>query len=434
VSEWDDRLKKSQVHSILQKLSTLVAEASGREGATVTQLESIHRLGTGASYVQNRISQVDADLVPHHVLNDLATKLKEVHGQAHNFVSDADEAHLAAAHRALDNALQLVQQIPTVQTSADVDGLKDSISEYRRSAGQHVRYLQQDVDQLRSKASEQQSAIEEVTGELRAQLEALKSESVEQIEAQNREISQQKARLDQAIQNFVQQSSDAREKHSAQVTDLVTGGREDLAKLLASGKDTIAETLSDLGDDARTTMAGLTEHAQAELDGLKEKQERAAEIVGIIARTGMAGGYQQVADEERGQANFWRWIAVAAMSAIVGLALWMVVSVAMDDASTTALLTKSFATLTLGILAGYAGREGGKHRRREQRNRRLQLELSSIDAYLETLPEAERNAIKGALADRLFGSPDPPESDGADSVRPASMMDLVKLLMAVGEK
>jgi hypothetical protein len=33
------------------------------------------------------------------------------------------------------------------------------------------------------------------------------------------------------------------------------------------------------------------------------------------------------------------------------------------------------------------------------------LELASIDAYLVLLPEAERNKIKGNLAEKFFGVP-----------------------------
>ena len=91
-----------------------------------------------------------------------------------------------------------------------------------------------------------------------------------------------------------------------------------------------------------------------------------------------------------------------------------------------ALVTKMFSSLTLGVLAAYAGREAGTHRRREQFARKVQLELASIDAYLASLPKTEQDAIKAALADRLFGQP-LPGSDGGEVTPPNSFLEVLKL-------
>lgn len=431
---WDDRVEAHAVHSVLAELATVVSAADEREDSPLSAKESLHRIRTSASFISSVLSRIDALLAPLKVLDGISGNLEQVRSAVSTYVDDGNEAHLTGAHAALDAALQLSQAVPAVESAADVNRLRDSISDYRRSAGQHVRYLQEEVDALRQKLSELQEEATAAEAETGTRVSSLKSEADAQLEAYRTEIGQQKARLDQAIQNFVEQSSQSRDKHSNQVTEVVTTGREEIAEVVTDAQTKLSKHVSDLRAESTKTMDDMVGEARAVIEELASSQENAAEIVGIIARTGMAGGYQQQADEERRQADLWRWIAVAGMAAIVALAVWMVFSVATDSADTTALLTKSFTTLTLGILAGYAGREAGKHRRREQRNRRLQLELSSIDSYLETLPEAERNAIKGALADRLFGNPDPPTDGDTEGVRPASMMDLVKLLMPMAEK
>src|SRR5690606_6968942 len=110
------------------------------------------------------------------------------------------------------------------------------------------------------------------------------------------------------------------------------------------------------------TVQELIDKSQVALSDLETKQEQATKIVGIIARTGMAGGYEQEADSERKQADFWRWAAVLAMGGIFGFAVWMVSGVVQGPIDANVLLTKAFASLALGIIAGYAGREAGRHR------------------------------------------------------------------------
>jgi hypothetical protein len=61
-------------------------------------------------------------------------------------------------------------------------------------------------------------------------------------------------------------------------------------------------------------------------------------------------------------------------------------------------------TLALAIPATYAARESSGHRKVERATRRLELELASLDPYLEKLPEEMRHEVKKGLSERFFGS------------------------------
>jgi hypothetical protein len=77
----------------------------------------------------------------------------------------------------------------------------------------------------------------------------------------------------------------------------------------------------------------------------------------------------------------------------------------------------------IAIPAIYAAQESSKHRRREQQNRKVQVELASIDAYLVQLPEPKRHELKEKLTEKFFGQPDSPEKD--DSVTRHQLFDLL---------
>lgn len=74
----------------------------------------------------------------------------------------------------------------------------------------------------------------------------------------------------------------------------------------------------------------------------------------------------------------------------------------LDEFEIGAFLARFGVVLTFGALAGYGARQADKHHKVERRNRRVELELASIDPFLAELPEAERNQVKAAVADRLF--------------------------------
>ncbi|MDF0535853.1 hypothetical protein PY479_16410, partial [Shewanella sp. A32] len=57
----------------------------------------------------------------------------------------------------------------------------------------------------------------------------------------------------------------------------------------------------------------------------------------------------------------------------------------------------------LGIPAAYAAKESSKHRELENHNRRAELELASLDPYLEKLPKETKDKVKEELTVKFFG-------------------------------
>ena len=78
--------------------------------------------------------------------------------------------------------------------------------------------------------------------------------------------------------------------------------------------------------------------------------------------------------------------------------------------------------------------ESSRHRTLENKNRRAELELASIDAYLESLPDEKRSEIKAALTDKFFGQIT--EEERAESgVTTDSLTSLLKeAINALGRK
>lgn len=84
-------------------------------------------------------------------------------------------------------------------------------------------------------------------------------------------------------------------------------------------------------------------------------------------------------------------------------------------------------------LGTYALKESGKHRRVQWRNRRLALELASIDPYLALFDDTERNTVKKALVERWFAQPESPARD--DDYSPSAAVRIIEqALELLGKK
>lgn len=169
---------------------------------------------------------------------------------------------------------------------------------------------------------------------------------------------------------------------------------------------------------------------QAFLTEIDKKRSDAVDLVQVIGNVGVTGNYKMEANAERRSANIFRWIALGAMALIVvgiGATLWAALKA---DATWQQVLLRLGITIALSIPAAYAARESERHRQLERRYRRLELELSSIDAYLVKIPEETRNTLKVKLAERFFGQNESEmKAESADKTV-SSVLDILKLAIA----
>jgi hypothetical protein len=139
------------------------------------------------------------------------------------------------------------------------------------------------------------------------------------------------------------------------------------------------------------------------LKALSDHETAAKRIVQIVGNVGVTGNYQNRAQEERTQADLWRWVTVALFATGVIL---VTVSLAMhlaDRVNLTTLVTRFAIAVAITIPAFYTARESARHRTNADRAKQTELELASLGPFLETLPSEQRQEIIAGLAKEYFG-------------------------------
>lgn len=154
-----------------------------------------------------------------------------------------------------------------------------------------------------------------------------------------------------------------------------------------------AETLK-----VETTISELTQSAKTTLSQIEAKLEEAQKLVTIISNHGVIGGYQNAANAER--IAKWIWQLVTA-STLIGLIVYATNHLS-SNLEWVALVPRSLIAGAFIALASYAGLQAEKHRKAEQKNRRLELGLAAIDPFLANLDPLERDKLKQSLISSLF--------------------------------
>ncbi|MBD0328568.1 MAG: hypothetical protein ICV64_00470 [Thermoleophilia bacterium] len=403
MSTWDDRFREHPVHQALDRLDAGLDGAKQHDAAA---LEAVTRLRRVADHVRGALAAVDPQLVSAHFLNELHSRIEGVASEVEYANEQEDAGLLQDADAQADALLDVATRVQRPADLSDVERIQEAATSFRRSVGQLLRSVEDSVGEIKQRV-----------GQLRGEVDALTSQ-----------IEQQKGRIDSAIATYDEQFRQGEEQRRqefettrdeaiGQIQDVVTASRKEVDAARRSREEKVRKEL----DDARSEMDAIVdelrthvmerhddfEEASAERTARLEKLKADAErLVGVIAVTGLTGGYQQVADREKKDADQWRWIAVGSLGFVVAfntvlLALDLA-GIRQETFSWEHLPLRIFISLAALALAAFAGNESRKHRAAERDNRDMEVQLAALNPYLALFDDDEQREIKKEKFDRFF--------------------------------
>lgn len=412
-----EQFEDHPVHASLEQIANSLSGLEEAASEDPTTLELYAHVDAARRHALQALASCDPILVPTKTLDNINQQAQQIVQQLSNFTSNKNADHLKLASGHAESLTAQVRGIPVVLTADETDSLKDSIASFRKSAGQHLRYLEADVEKAESELSRMRQQVSE-TGQ---------------------EIQSQKGRLDQAIAGFQEQFSKAEQERASQFTTSLKDRGDQFQKIHDEWRSKLANALekhegsfADLmktaegeHEEAVGKMKTAGEHLVNDLEGYKEEAEK---LVHVIAATGMAGGYQSVADREGKRANLWHGVAVLSIAALIGFAIYAFIHTLEPQVRWSVFGARMFVAAAFALAAAYAGRQADRHRSLEQRNRRWQLVLASVNPYLADLPEEKQQLVKEHVAERIFTASDP-EVEEASPVTPNMLYDMLRLVL-----
>jgi hypothetical protein len=304
------------------------------------------------------------------------------------------------------------------QLNADVDGAAKRTSDSISSVSKEVqRLLAEAAAAIATKQQEAaaaaDAAVSQVQTNSNTELEQLRGQNAtvlaefkDTVTAQQAEAKQQadatladlkatvsaeRTRITNTLAQLQEQFSTAQEERLREANEQKTQIEKE-----ASAVQSAIKQAAD-GDRSQTKAA-----ADARLTELDSLLGNARDLVGTIAATGTSGVYGKEALAQQKQANSWRLYAVLSGIVTGVVALFAVLG---DSKVFTVSITSSaklVAALAFGSLATYCGRQASRHRMREERARRLELELSAFPPFLAKLEEAEQREVVRDYFQKVF--------------------------------
>ncbi|KMY54940.1 hypothetical protein AC623_14185 [Bacillus sp. FJAT-27231] len=361
-------------------------------------LEMLERIRTTFDFLKDTLDKADPWLVPTSTMDNINSPISQVLGEITNFNNDKNEQRLNSILSYLENLLVYLSQLVVTKTPEEIEGVRNSVIKFRQSVGQHLSYLEKDATETSTALTKNTEKLNELTSS----------------------IESQKTRIDSIVNEFQSQFLQGQTQRTEDFNIFLKKAEEDFKGVYNANTDTFDQLVSTQQVSFDSLNEGFQQQVdtqqksfdslidelkakfQSELDHIHKMNKEAEKIVGIISMKGLAHGYQKIANDEGKKAFWWNFGSIGSMIAVIVFGVFFLL---MHEGSFdwTTLVSRIVLTGIGLTLFTYCAKQATNHRNEERRNRKIELELASLDPYIKDLDTNKQKEVKENLVEKYFG-------------------------------
>lgn len=144
---------------------------------------------------------------------------------------------------------------------------------------------------------------------------------------------------------------------------------------------------------------------------LQDQKDKATQIVQVVANIGTTGNYSNMYVSESATADKWRLITVGLFGFGIFLTGGTLAVHIYEEffnpryqSDTLSLLLRFVVGMVVALPAFYTARESARHRSNADRAKQTELELATLDPFIEFLPSEKKYDLKAKLSEKYFGN------------------------------
>lgn len=248
-------------------------------------------------------------------------------------------------------------------------------------------------------------------------------------------IEKEDSNLSMLFTSFNNKLDDLEKKYSTlenNIEELIKQSKEDVTKLIETEKIKLGENYSKESDNYKIKFEEKSKEYQTKFDDLyttiEAKDEQISKLLDIVGEKARIGEYKKNADSARTERIVWQVITVFLFLAAFIIMTCVTLGTKNYDKFTV------FKYIVSAILMGaatYTGRQASNLRKDEVYYRKQELELASIDVYLENMNSDNKEEIKKELSSKLFGQAQNTYTNKYDEKKNFSVEDIIKILETI---
>lgn len=393
----EERISKHASYLNIESVLQLLDEI-GSSSLPVSNIQMLGRILENFVVLKEALDKVDPWLVSTTSLTNMNNNIGQILNSLTSFKNDKNEHHLNQIFSHLEALLPFLPQVLITKTQEDIEGVRSAVLSFRKSVGQHLSNVEKE-------ATDTSTALKR---------------NVEKINEFTVAIDNQKARIDNVVSDFQSQFLQAQTQRNDEFNTFIKKGEEDFIGTIKSSTENFNLLIQDFDQQLKTNEESFEQQIevnkesigtlieelktkfQTEFDQIKTMNKEAEKIIGLISMKGLAQGYQKIANDEGKKALFWNIGSIASMIAVITFGIiFLLMHEGVFDWTT--LISRMILTGIGLTLFTYCAKQATNHRDEERRNRKIELELASLDPYLKDFDADKQKQVKETLVNKYFG-------------------------------
>ena len=166
-------------------------------------------------------------------------------------------------------------------------------------------------------------------------------------------------------------------------------------------------------------------------EDVKAKDKQISNLLDIVGDKARIGEYNKNANASRLERFVWQGVTILLF--IVALLIMMYVTFCIENYDKFTIVKYLISAIIMGA-ATYTGRQASNSRKDEVYYRKQELELASIDVYLDNMSQPNKELIKKELSSKMFGQAQNTYTTKYEDKNSFSIDDLIKIIESIQKK
>ena len=291
-----------------------------------------------------------------------------------------------------------------------------------------IRYV--DFNLLLGNKNEIKKNIRNYKYEITKQTNLIESETSELIEIINEKknnLTEEESNINTLLKEFSDKLEGLEKKQSTlenNIETLVTQSKEETNKLIDSEKTKLQDNFKELTNK-------YVEKFETLYTEIQTKDEQISKLLDIVGEKARIGEYKKNADSSKLERIIWQILTVLLFIASFVIMSYVIFATQNYDKFTI------FKYIVSGILMGastYTAKQASNAKKDEGYYRKQELELASIDVYLENMSVEKRDEIKQDLSSKMFGQASNTYNYKNDDKKVLSTEEIIKIIDAIKQR
>lgn len=364
-------------HNVFDRLNSLDELLSSEEAKEKINLQKLSFYNTVLSFINQRLNLTIPDLVQLAEMDNVSKELNEAVSQINAFIGNNNEGHLNNAVNHFNAAISRIKNLPILPFENDFD-FSSKVANFEKIVTSKYKLLEKEKNELKTEIDKVKNNLANRESEIQNLLSLIEGKEAE---------------IENLNSSFQTNFDNIKLQHNEQFSTALKSYSADIEK----SKEQFRKEIDELKNGIDTDTSGL-------VSKLETKHDEAKTLVNLIGNVGITGNYQNIANDHKRSADFWRWAAVIFMAIFTGLLVWTIIDLSSEKFEWSKSIIRLVAAVALSYPATYAARESSKHRQLETINRNAELELASINPFIEGLSDDKKQIIKEKLVEKYFGN------------------------------